>query len=67
VYSILLIELLFRQPHTKGQFLVDARIAKRQTAAEYLRKLEKIWILKAHKVGKETIYLNVELYGLLSK
>ena len=66
VYSQELIELLFRQPYTKGQFLVDAGIAKRQTAAEYLRELEKIGILKAHKVGKETIYLNVELYGLLS-
>ena len=67
VYSMDLIELLFRQPYTKGQFLVDAGIAKRQTAAEYLRELEKIGILKAHKVGKETIYLNVELYGLLSR
>ena len=28
VYSRQLIELLFRQPYTKGQFLVDAGIAK---------------------------------------
>jgi len=67
VYSKELIELLFRQPYTKGQFLVDTGIAKRQTAAEYLRELEKIGILKAYKIGKETLYLNVELYGLLSR
>ena len=67
VYSMELIELLFRQPYTKGQFLVDAGIAKRQTAAEYLQELEKIGVLKAHEVGKETLYLNVELYDLLSR
>jgi hypothetical protein len=31
-----LIELIFRQPYTKGQFLVDAGIAERKTAADYL-------------------------------
>ncbi|MBN1106434.1 MAG: Fic family protein [Deltaproteobacteria bacterium] len=67
VYSMELIEVLFRQPYTKGQFLVDAGLAKRQTAAEYLKELEKIGILKAHKVGKEVIYLNVALYDLLSR
>lgn len=66
-YSKELIELLFRQPYTKGQFLVDAGIAKRQTAAEYLRELDKIGILKTHKLGKEVLFLNVELYDLLSR
>ena len=67
VYSKELIELLFHQPYTKGQFLVDARIAKRQTAAEYLKELEKVKVLKSLKIGKETLYLNVKLYDLLSK
>jgi Fic family protein len=67
VYSKELIETIFRQPYTKGQFLVDAGIAKRQTAAEYLKELERIGILKPHKIGKETLFLNVDLYGLLSK
>lgn len=66
VYSKELIELLFRQPYTKAQFLVDEGIAKRQTAAEYLKELEKIKILKAHKSGKEMLYLNLKLYDLLS-
>ena len=67
VYSKELIETIFRQPYTKGQFLVDAGIARRQTAAEYLKELERIGILKPHKIGKETLFLNVDLYGLLSK
>jgi Fic family protein len=66
VYSKELIELLFHQPYTKGQFLVDAGIAERQTAAEYLKELEKIGVLKSHKVGKENLYLNVKLFKLFS-
>lgn len=66
VYSKELVELLFHQPYTKGLFLVNAGIAKRQTAAVYLKELEKIGILKSQKVGKEVIYLNLKLYDLLS-
>ena len=67
VYSKDLIELLFRQPYTKGQFLVDAGIAERKTAAEYLNALEGVGILKMHKTGRENLYLNVRLYELLSR
>ena len=66
VYSKDLIELLFHQPFTKVQFLVDAGIAKRQTASNYLKELEKIGVLKSHKSGKEMLYLNVRLYELLA-
>jgi len=67
VYSKELIEILFRQPYTKGQFLVDAGISERQTASEYLKELEKAGILRSKKVGRENLYLNVKLYELLSK
>ena len=66
VYSKELIELLFHHPYTKGSFLVDAGIAKRQTAAEYLKELEKAGILRSHKMGREMLYLNVKLFELLS-
>ena len=66
-YSKDLIELLFHQPYTKAQFLVDAGIVKRQAAADYLKKLEEIGVLSAHKVGKENLYLNTKLYDILSK
>ncbi|MFA5180025.1 MAG: hypothetical protein WC405_01790 [Syntrophales bacterium] len=29
--------------------------------------LERIGILKPHRIGKETLFLNVDLYGLMSK
>ncbi len=67
VYSKELIELVFRQPYTKGQHVVDAGLAERQTAAEYLKELERIGVLAPHKVGRENLYLNVKLYALLAK
>jgi Fic family protein len=67
VYSKELVELLFRQPYTKVQNLVDAGIAERKTAAVYLRELEKAGILRSKKFGKEILFLNVRLFQLLSK
>ena len=46
--------------------MVDAGIAERKTAAEYLKELERIGILKLHKFGRENLYMNKELYYLLS-
>jgi Fic family protein len=66
VYSRELIELLFHQPYTKAKFLIDAGIAKRQTAADYLKELESVGIMKSHRVGRETLYLNIRLSDLLS-
>jgi Fic family protein len=65
VYSKELIELLFIQPYCKVEFVVDAGIAKRQTAAEYLKEIEKTGLLKSKKVGKEVLYLNLQLFELL--
>lgn len=66
IYSKDLIELLFHQPYTKAQFLVDAGIVKRQAAADYLKRLEAMGILSLKKVGKENLYLNTKLYEILS-
>jgi len=67
VYSKELIELLFEQPYCKVKYLVDRGIAKRQTAADYLRELEEAGILKSKQVGRENLFLNVRLYELLVK
>lgn len=65
IYSKELIELLFTQPYCKVEFVVNAGIAKRQTAAEYLKQIEKTGLLKSKKVGKEVLYLNLPLFELL--
>ena len=64
VYSKELIEIIFSQPYCKIEFVVKARIAKRQTASEYLKELERIGFLKSKKVGKEVLYLNKRLYQI---
>ncbi|TVQ04434.1 MAG: Fic family protein [Balneolaceae bacterium] len=67
VYSKELIELLFEQPYCKVKHLVDRGIAKRQTAAEYLRELEQAGILRSKQAGRENLFLNIGLYELLLK
>jgi len=65
IYSKELIELLFTQPYCKVEFVVNAGIVKRQTAAEYLKEIENTGLLKSKKVGKEVLYLNLPLFELL--
>lgn len=66
VYSKELIELIFVEPYSKTEFVVNAGIAKRQTAAEYLKELEKVGLLKSKKVGREVLYLNHNLQKILA-
>lgn len=45
--------MIFRQPYCKIQFVVDAGIAKRQTASEYLQQLEVIGVLTGERRGRD--------------
>ena len=65
IYSKDLIEVIFRHPYTKIQFLVDANIAKRQTASLYLQTLSELGILRSHKQGREVYYINDALFDEL--
>ena len=67
MYSKELIELLFEQPYCKINFLVDKGIAKRQTASNYLLKLEEIGVLNRYIAGKESLFLNTSLSNILSE
>ena len=67
IYTKELVELLFEQPYCKVNFLVDAEIVERKTAAKYLDLLVENGLLKKQAVGKESVYLNVPLYSLFSK
>ena len=66
VYSKELVELVFTQPYCKIQFLVEAKLAQRQTASEYLQELEKLGVLKAEKRGREVLYKHPALLKLLT-
>lgn len=66
VYSKDLIEVIFRQPYTKIQFVVDAGIAKRQTASTYLQALAGLGVLRESKQGREKYYINDALFTELA-
>jgi Fic family protein len=65
IYSWELIETLFYQPYCKTRFLEEKGIAKRQTAAAYLRALEDIGFLQSVKIGRENYFINRQLLDLL--
>lgn len=65
VYSKDLIEILFKLPYTKRQFLIEAGLGTLKTVGNYLISLEEIGFLKSYKVGKEKLYLNHQLMKIL--
>lgn len=67
IYSKDLIEAIFQHPYTKIQFLVDANIAKRQTASSYLQTLAGLGVLRSIKHGREMYYINDALFSELVK
>ena len=66
MYSWELVELLFKQPYCRIGNLVDAGIAKRQTASVYLKQLCKIGILREIKSGRESLFVHPKYIELLT-
>jgi len=66
IYSRELIEIIYNQPYCKIAILEEKKIASRNTASKYLRKLEELGLLKSEIVGRETLYRNLPLYRILS-
>ena len=67
VYSKDLIEIIFRLPYTKRQFLINAGLGTLKTVGNYLILLEEKGFLNSIKVGKEKLYLNHKLMEILEK
>lgn len=65
-YSRELVDVLFSQPYCRIQNVVDAGIAKRETAARYLRELVDIGVLQEQRMGKEKLFLHPAYLRLLS-
>ncbi len=67
VYRKELVELLFEQPYSKIEFVVNKMGVERKAASRYLKELENIGVLKSQKVGRETLYVNRELIEILKQ
>jgi len=66
VYSWEFVELLFKQPYCRIGNLVDAGIAKRQTASVYLKQLCELGVLREIKSGRENIFVHPKYIELLT-
>ncbi len=67
IYSRELAELIFVHPYCRISDVVKADIARRQTAAVYLKALAAEGILEEIKAGRENLYINPPLLALLSE
>lgn len=67
VYRKELVELLFEQPYSKIEFVVNKLGVERKAASRYLKELESIGVIESQKVGRETLYINRELIEILKQ
>jgi Fic family protein len=67
IYKKELVELLFEQPYSKIEIVVNRLKVERKAASPYLKELEKIGVLESQKVGRETLYINKELIRILKR
>lgn len=67
VYRKELVELLFEQPYSKIEFVVNKLGVERKAASRYLKDLEGIGVVESQKVGRETVYINKALIEILKQ
>lgn len=67
IYRKELIELLFEQPYSKIEYVVQKLNVERKAASRYLNSLEKLGIITSEKIGRENIYVNKKLIEILKK
>jgi len=67
IYSRELVDMIFEQPYCRISNLVDANVAKRQTASEYLKKLVGIGVLTERQIGRERLFIHPKLINLITK
>ena len=67
IYSKDLLEILFKHPYTKIEFLVDGLKITRQTASKYLNELETLGILNSISIGRSKFFINVKLFDIFVK
>ena len=65
IYSKELVELIFENPYSKIDFLVNKLGINRKTASKYLKLLEENKFLSHIQAGKEVLYINNSLMEIL--
>ena len=65
IYSRELVDVVFTQPYCRIENVVQAKIAKRQTASVYLKKLVEIGVLDERKEGRDRVFIHPKFLDLL--
>jgi Fic family protein len=66
IYSHELMNLIFKLPYCRINDVIEADIAKRQTASSYLKQLVEAGVLAEVESGKEKLFVHPKLYDLLT-
>jgi Fic family protein len=66
IYSYELINLIFKLPYCRISDVIEAGIAKRQTASSYLKQLVEAGVLAEVDSGKEKLFVHPKLYDVLT-
>ena len=61
------IEKIFEQPYISPKRLMDSNIKSLNTAKKYLNQMAELGILTTTKIGKEVVYLNIDLFNMLGE
>jgi len=61
------VEKIFEQPYISPKRLIDNNIKSLNTAKKYLGQMGELGIVIPKKIGKEVVFLNIDLYNLLSE
>ena len=67
IYSYELVDLIFTQPYCRIANIVDEGIPQRQTPSKILQALVAQNVLREVQLGREKIFINVELMRLLAR
>ncbi len=67
IYSHELVQVIFEQPYCRIQYLIDCKVAKRQTASTYLKQLVDIGVLEERQAGREKLFVNPRLMHLMTE
>lgn len=67
IYKKELVELLFEQPYSRIDFVVNSLGVERKAASRYLRELQVLGVIKSQKIGRDIIYVNSDLIEILKK
>ena len=67
IYTKELVETIFIQPYCRISNVVDAGLAKRQTASSYLLKLADIGVLEKRKSGRDVLFIHPKYLELLKR